>query len=52
MYCTYLLNSRRTTQMMTNMRAIAANIPIIAGSMYCMLGMGSFLAGTFNTMSY
>lgn len=31
---TYLLNKRNTTQMMMNIRAIPAKIPIIAGSMY------------------
>lgn len=40
---TYWLNSRKTTQMMTNMRAIPTRTPIIAGSIVRIGSTGSCL---------
>lgn len=39
---TYLLNSRRTTQMMMNMTAMATSTPIMVGSTYRSVTMGRF----------
>lgn len=39
---TYLLNSRRTTQMMMNMTAMATSTPIMVGSTYRVVTMGRF----------
>ena len=48
----YLLNKRSTTHIMTNIRAIPTNTPIIAGSRVLVDSSTCFTAGMYDSFYY